>query len=97
MTEEAPQRDHNVREVFNGSRWIGRAGAAWRLMPHDVPPWHTVYQQSHRWLKAGVFAAMVHDLRAVLRLAAGRTEEPSAAMFGRRTLQSTRAGGPWAG
>src|SRR6516164_87566 len=40
MTEEAPQRDHNVREVFNGSRWIGRAGAAWRLMPHDVPPWH---------------------------------------------------------
>ena len=56
-----------------------------------------MYQQSHRWLKAGVFAAMVHDLRAVLRLAAGRTEEPSAAMFGRRTLQSTRASGPRAG
>ena len=38
MTAEAPQRDHNLREVFNGRRWIVRAGAAWRLMPHDLPP-----------------------------------------------------------
>src|SRR5262245_20003240 len=94
MTEEAPQRDQSLREVFNGLRWIVRAGAAWRLMPHDLPPWHTVYQQSHRWLKAGVFETMVHDLWAVLRLAAGRTEEPSAAIFDSRTLQSTRESGP---
>ena len=97
MTEEAPQREHSMREVFNGLRWIVRAGAAWRLMPHDLPPWHTVYQQSHRWLKAGVFETMVHDLRAVLRLAAGRTEEPSAAIVDSRTLQSTRESGPRAG
>jgi transposase len=51
ITAEAPQRDHSLREVFNGLRWIVRAGAAWRLLPHDLPPWHTVYQQSHRWLK----------------------------------------------
>ncbi len=70
MTEDAPQRDHSLREVFNGLRWMVRAGAAGRLLPHDVPPWPTVYQQSHRWLKASVFAAMVHDVRAVLRLAA---------------------------
>ena len=43
MTEDAPQCDHCLREVFNGLRWIGRAGAAWRMMPHDLPPWHTVY------------------------------------------------------
>ena len=72
MREEAPQRDHNLREVFNGLRWIVRAGAAWRLMPHDLPPWQTVYQQTQRWLKAGCLEAMVHDLRAMLRLAAGR-------------------------
>ena len=97
MTEEAPQRDHSMREVFNGLRWIVRAGAAWRLRPHDLPPWHTVYQQSQRWLKAGVFETMVHDLRVVLRLAAGRTEEPSAAIFDSRTMQSTPESGTRAG
>jgi transposase len=97
MTEEAPQRDHSLREVFNGLRWIVRAGAAWRLMPHDLPPWYTVYQQSRRWLKAGVFETMVHDLRAVLRLAQGRTAEPSAAIFDSRTVQSTPESGTRAG
>ena len=97
MTEDAPQREHSMREVFNGLRWMVRAGTAWRLMPHDLPPWYTVYQQSQRWLKAGVFEAIVHDLRAVLRLAAGRTEEPSAAIFDSRTLQSTPESGTRAG
>jgi transposase len=92
-----PQREHNLREVFNGLRWIVRAGAAWRLMPHDLPPWHTVYQQSQRWLKAGVFDAIVHDLRAVLRVAQGRQAEPSAAIFDSRTLQSTPESGTRAG
>jgi transposase len=72
MTEDTPQRDHSLREVFNGLRWIVRAGAAWRLMPHDLPPWHTIYPQSQRWLTAGVFETMVPALRAVLRRAAGR-------------------------
>jgi transposase len=97
MTADAPQRDHSLREVFNGLRWIVRAGAAWRMMPHDLPPWHTVYQQSQRWLKAGVFETIVHDLRALLRLAQGRTEEPSAAIFDSRTVQSTPESGTRAG
>jgi transposase len=97
MTEDAPQRDHSLREVFNGLRWLVRAGAAWRLMPHDLPPWHTVYQQSHRGLKAGVFEAMVQDLREVLRVAQGRNAQPSAAIFDSRTLQSTPESGTRAG
>jgi transposase len=96
-TEDAPQREHSIREVFNGLRWIVRTGAAWRLMPHDLPPWYMVYQQSQRWLKAGVFDTMVQDLRAVLRLAAGRTAEPSAVIFDRRTVPSTPESGPRAG
>jgi transposase len=48
MTEDAPQREHRLREVCNGLRWIIRAGAAWRMMPHDLPPRSTVYQPSHR-------------------------------------------------
>jgi transposase len=97
MTEDAPQREHSLREVFNGLRWIVRAGAAWRMMPHDLPPWPTVYQQSHRWFQAGVFEALVHDLRAVLRLAQGRKAEPSAAVLDSRTLQSTPESGTRAG
>src|SRR5512145_3099925 len=81
MTEDAPQREHSLREVFNGLRWIVRAGAPWRMMPNELPPWHTVYQQTQRWIAAGVFEAIVQDLRAVLRLAKGRPEQPSAAIF----------------
>ena len=97
MSEEAPQRDHSLREVFNGLRYIARSGAAWRLMPHDLPPWYTVYQQTQRWLKAGVFEAMVHDLRALLRVAQGRNANPSADIFDGRTLQSTPESGERAG
>jgi len=97
MTEAAPQRDYPLREVFNGLRWIVRAGAPWRLVPHDLPPWWVVYQQSQRWIKAGVFEAMVHDLRAILRLAKGRQEQPTAAIFDSRTLQSTPESGGRAG
>jgi transposase len=97
MTEDAPQREHSLREVFNGRRWIVRTGAQWRMMPHDLPPWAAVYQQTQRWLKGGVFEAIVDDLRAVLRLAQGRNEEPSAAIFASRTLQSSPESGHRAG
>jgi transposase len=97
MSEDAPQREHSLREVFNGLRWMVRTGAQWRMIPHDLPPWSIVYQQGQRWLKAGCFEAIVNDLRAVLRLAAGRNQEPSAAIFDSRTLQSTPESGHRAG
>lgn len=97
MKEDAPQREHSLREVFNGARWIVRAGAAWRMMPHDLPPWYTVYQQMQRWIAAGVFEGMVHDLRVLLRVAAGHAEQPSAVILDGRTIQSTPESGERAG
>jgi transposase len=97
MREDAQQRDYALREVFNGLRWLVRAGASWRMMPHDLPPWYTVYQQTQRWIAAGVFAAMVQDLRALLRLASGRSEQPTAVILDGRTLQSTPESGGRAG
>ncbi|KAM3112491.1 transposase [Phormidesmis sp. 146-33] len=70
MKEDAPQREYSLREVFNGLRWMARAGSVWRLMPHDLPPWYTVYQQTQR--------LMVTDLREVLRILEGRNAQPSA-------------------
>ena len=97
MKEDAPQREHSLREVFNGLRWFVRAGASWRMMPHALPPWHAVYQQTERWLAAGVFEAIVHDLRRLLRLVAGRDPEPTAAILDGRTLQSSPESGGRAG
>jgi transposase len=86
-----------LREVFNGLRWPVRSGASWRLMPHDLPPWHTGYQQTQLWLKAGCFEAMAHDLRMLLRMATDRLPTPTEAMIDSRTLQSTRESGGRAG
>jgi transposase len=66
-------------------------------MPHDLPPWPAVYQQTRRWLAAGCFEAMIHDLRAVLRLAAGRAPTPTAAILDSQTLQSTPESGAHGG
>ena len=71
MREDVPQREHDLREVFNGLRYIVRGGISWRMVPNDLPPWEIVYQQTQRWIAAGVFEAMVHDLRELLRMAEG--------------------------
>src|SRR4051812_1267756 len=97
MREDAPQREHALREVFNALRYVVRGGQAWRMMPNDLPPWDIVYQQSQRWIKAGVFAAMVRDLRELLRMAQGRAPDPSAAALDSRTIQSTPESGGRAG
>jgi transposase len=93
VREDAPQRQYDLREVFNGLRWIVRTGSAWRYMPHDLPPWEAVYQQTQRWLKAGVFEEVVHDLRVLLRLSEGRASDPKAAILDSRTLRSTPESG----
>ena len=97
MTPTAPQRSHDLREVFNALRWVVRAGAPWRLLPNDLPPWEAVYQQTQRWLAAGCFEAIMHDLRGLLRLAVERRAQPSAAIFDSQTLQSTPESGARAG
>jgi len=91
LPEDAGQREHSLREVFNGLRYIVKTGVPWRWMPNDLPPWPAVYQQTQRWLAAGCFEALIDDLRVVLRLASGRKAEPSAAIIDSRTLRSKAA------
>jgi transposase len=97
MDERAPQRQHNLREVFDALRWMARAGAPWRMLPGDFPPWQAVYQQTQRWLQAGCLEAMVGDLRSIIRAAQGRQGQPSAVVLDGRTLQSSCESGPRAG
>ncbi len=97
MKEDAPQREYSLREVFNGLRYIVRTGMQWRLMANDLPPWPVVYQQTQRWLKAGVFEDMVRDLRMLMREIEGRSPQPRAAILDSRTLQSSPESGGRAG
>jgi transposase len=97
QSEQALQRKYDLREVYNALRWLVRTGAQWRMLPHDFPRWEAVYQQTQRWLRAGCFEAMAHDLRLLLRLAAGRKGQPSAVILDARTVQSTPESGSHAG
>ena len=97
LPETAEQRNHDLREVFNALRWLLRTGAPWRMLPHDLPPWPAVYQQTRRWINAGCFEAMAHDLRILLRIKDERQGQPSAMVIDSRTLQSTPESGQRAG
>jgi len=97
MREDAPQREHSLRDVFDALRYVVRTGCQWDFLPHDLPPWTAVYQQARRWIAAGVFEDITHDLRMILRMVEGREAQPSAAVLDGRTLQSTPESGGRAG
>lgn len=89
MKHDAPQRDHDLREV--------RTGSPWRYMPHDLPPYFTVYQPAQRWFRAAVFEALIADLRTLIRLGKGKSIAPTAAIFDSRTVQGAIESGSRAG
>ena len=78
-------------------RYVVWTGCPWRGLPHDLPPWEVVYQQSQRWIKAGVFEAMCHELRGLVRLTQGCAPQPTTAILDGRTVQSTPESGSRAG
>ena len=97
MVPDAPQRERSLRAISNAPRYLVRVGGAWCMSPNDLPPWKVVHQQTQRWIKAGCFEAMAHDLRAVLRLAFEPKADPSAVILDSRTVQSTPESGARAG
>jgi len=97
MKEDAPQREYLLRDVFNGIRYMARSGCPWRMIPNDLAPWWAIHQQAQRWIKAGCFEAIAHDLRKLLRVLSERNTEPSAIILDGRTMQSTPESGGRAG
>lgn len=97
LAEDVSQRKYRLHEVFTGLRYIVKTGTHWGMLPHDVSPWPVVDQQMRRWMAAGYFEAIVHDLRVLLRRATDRNAQPSAAILDSRAVQSMPESGTRAG
>jgi putative transposase len=84
---------HDRREIMNGIAYVLRSGCAWRLMPHDLPPWTTVYDYFRQWRIDGTWERINTALREQLRTSIGREAEPSAAIIVSQTVKTTKKGG----
>lgn len=97
MRADAPQRAYALRAVFNAVRYVVKTGCQWDFPPHDLPPASAVYQQARRWVAAGVFEQIAHDLRMILRMVGEREAQPTAVVLDGRTIPSTPESGTRAG
>ncbi len=86
-------RRANIREIVNAIFYILRSGCVWRMMPHDFPPWQTVYGYFRTWRKDGVWETMNDVLREAVRQEAGREIEPSAARIDSQSVKTTEVEG----
>jgi len=86
--------EHTRREIMNGILYVLRTGCQWRLLPHDLPPWGTVYTYYRNWRLEGAWQRIHDALHQQLREAAGRHRQASAAILDSQSVKTTEKGGP---
>lgn len=84
---------HSRREIVNAILYVLRSGGAWRLLPHDLPPWQTVYHYFRLWRKEGIWERANATLREETRRQVGREAQPSGAVLDSQSVRTTEKGG----
>lgn len=85
-------RKHPWREILNALFYVTRSGCAWRLLPHDLPPWKTVYTYFRQWRLDGTWERLNVALREQVREKVGRHRHPSAAILDSQSVKTVEGG-----
>jgi transposase len=80
---------HDLREIFNAILYVNRTGIAWRYLPHDLPPWQTVYWYFKTWTDDGIFTDLNYDLNGLVRNKSGRSTEPTASIMDSQSVKTS--------
>jgi putative transposase len=84
---------HDTREILDAIFYLLKGGCAWRLLPHDFPPWKTVHHYFRTWRIDGTWEQLNAALRGRLRVRTGRNIQPSAAIVDSQSVKTTGVGG----
>jgi transposase len=86
-------RKHALRDIMDAIRYVLRGGIAWRSLPHEYPPWPTVYTYFQAWQRDGTWERLNDELRDLVRQRSGRNPQPSAAILDSQSAKTTEKGG----
>lgn len=84
---------HSRRTMLNAIFYVLRTGCQWTDLPHDFPPWKSVYSQFLRWRQRDLFAKINSDLRKMLRVLLGKKENTSAGIIDSQSVKTTEKKG----